>query len=125
LQACSQPWGEHQVLHQQLAAAVEQVGQRATAHRRVEFVGLVDPHPGQRSALARDLVAEAGQPLLVRKQRLSLGNPLVPGYYAMILDARLGYGSRAGYVCCHHLGSFLQLTIGFSTLSVGHGKRWE
>jgi hypothetical protein len=23
------------------------------------------------------------------------------------LDARLGHGSRAGYVCCHHLGSFL------------------
>ena len=55
-------------------------------------------------ALARDLVAEAGQLLLLRKQRRSLGNPLVPRYDAMILDARLRYGGRASYVCCHRLG---------------------
>jgi hypothetical protein len=114
--------GEHQVLHQQLAAAVEQVGQRATAHRRVEFVGLVDPHPGQRSGRSGRRSGSAPS----RAQAASFARqPLAPGYDAMILDARLGYGSRAGYVCCHHLGSFLQLSIGFSTLSVGHGKRWE
>jgi hypothetical protein len=51
----------------------------------------------------------------VRKQRLSLGNPLVSRYDTMILDAGLGLGGRAGYVCCHRLGSFLRLSIGFST----------
>ena len=123
---------EHEVLHQQLAAAVEQVGQRAPAHRRVERVGLVDPHPGQRPALARDLVAEAGQLLFVRKQLLTLGNPLVPGYDAMVLGAHLGNRGSAGYVCFHRFCSFLRLSIRFSTLSVGHEhhlapgiERWE
>jgi hypothetical protein len=55
------------VLHQQLMPAIEQVGQRAPAHRRVERVGLLDPHPRQRPPLARDLVAETGQLLLVRE----------------------------------------------------------
>jgi hypothetical protein len=108
------------VLHEQLPTTVEQVGERAPAHWRVERVGLVDPHPGQRPALARDLVAEAGQLLLVRKQRPTLGGPLVPGYDAMVWGAHLGNGGSAGYVCFHRLGSFLRLSIRFSTLSVGH-----
>ncbi len=69
---------EHEVLHQQLAAALEQVGERARALGRVEDVVLLDAHPGQRAALAGDLVAQAGQFLLARQQRLALGDPVVP-----------------------------------------------
>src|SRR5580700_4417319 len=116
---------EHEVLHQQLAVAVEQIGQRAPAHRRVERVGLVDPHAGQRPALACDLVTEAGQLLLARKQRLTLGDPLVPGYDAMVWGAHLGNGGSAGYVCFHRLGSFLRLSIRFSTLiGRSRGSLW-
>ena len=96
-QPCSQPGAEHEVLHQQLAAAVEQVGERAPALGRVEDVVLVDAHPRQRAALAGDLVAQARQFLLARQQRLALGNPFVPGYDAMVFGAHLGIGGRAGY----------------------------
>ena len=44
---------EHEVLHQQLAPAVEQLGERAPALGRVEDVVLGDALPGQRAALAR------------------------------------------------------------------------
>jgi hypothetical protein len=76
--------GEHEVLHHELAAAVEQVGQRARALGRVEDVVLVDAHPRQRAALARDLVAEAGQLLLARQQGLALGEPLLMGNDGMV-----------------------------------------
>ena len=38
---------EHEVLDDELAAAVEQIGQRLLALRRVEQIGLVDLDPGQ------------------------------------------------------------------------------
>jgi hypothetical protein len=87
------------VLYQQLVAAIEQVGQRTPAHRRVEHIGLVDPHSGQRLALARSLVAEAGQLLFARKQFFALGNPLIPGNDAMVLGAHLENCTSAGYLC--------------------------
>ena len=59
-QPCSQPGPEHEVLHQQLAPALEQLGERAPAVGRVEDVVLLDAHPGQRAALAGDLVAAGG-----------------------------------------------------------------
>ena len=74
-QPCSQPGAEHEVLHQQLAPAFEQVGERAPALGRVEDVVLLDAHPRQRAALAGDLVAQARQFLLARQQRLALGDP--------------------------------------------------
>ena len=89
-QPCSHPGAEHEVLHQQLAAAFEQLGERAPALGRVEDVVLVDAHPRQRAALAGDLVAQARQLLFVRQQRLALGNPFVPGYDAMVFGAQPG-----------------------------------
>ena len=73
------PRGEHEVLHQQLPAIFEQLGECAPALGRVENVVLIDAHPRQRAALAGYLVAQARQLLFVRQQRLALGNPFVPG----------------------------------------------
>lgn len=49
----------HEVIDDQLAAAVEQIGEGLTALRRIEHVGLIDLHPRQRAAFARKLVAGA------------------------------------------------------------------
>ena len=84
---------EHEVLDQQLAAAVEQVGERAPAVGRVEDVVLVDTHPRQRAALAGDWSLQARQFLLVREQRLARGNPFVPGYDAMVLGVNLEWAA--------------------------------
>src|SRR6266403_1451604 len=111
------PRGEHEVLHQQLAATSEQFGERAPALGRVENVVLIDAHPRQRAALASDLVAEARQLLFVRQQRLALGNPFVPGYDAMVFGAYLGNPGSADYVRSHRFGSFLRLSIRFLILS--------
>jgi hypothetical protein len=84
--------GEHEVLHQELAAAFEQAGERAPARQRIEGIVLLDAHPRQRAAFPGDLVAQARQLLLARQQRLALGNPLVSGHDAMVHGARLGNG---------------------------------
>ena len=54
------------MLHQQLAAAVEQLGKIAPAMLRLEDIGLVDAHPGQRAALAGNLVTKLRELLLAR-----------------------------------------------------------
>ena len=51
---------EHEVVDEQLAAAVEQLAQRAGTVSPVEAIVLVDVHPGQLAALLRQLVAAAG-----------------------------------------------------------------
>jgi hypothetical protein len=107
------PWGEHEVLHQQLAPPFEQLAERAPTLGRVEDVALVDAHPRQRAALAGDLVAQGRQLLFAREQRLALGNPFVPGYDAMILGARLGDGGSPGYVRRH---CFVLLAWGIRSL---------
>src|SRR3989442_10648333 len=60
-QPCSHPGAEHEVLHQQLMAALEQLGERALALGPVEDVVLLDALPRQRAALAGDLVAQSRQ----------------------------------------------------------------
>jgi hypothetical protein len=39
------------MLHHELVAPVEQIGQRFSPGRAVENIGLVDPDPGERAAL--------------------------------------------------------------------------
>src|SRR3546814_12742666 len=73
---------EHEVLHQQLPAALEQVGKAAPALGCVENVILVDAHPRQRAALAGAPVTQVRQFFFLRQQRLALGKPFVPGDYA-------------------------------------------
>jgi regulator of RNase E activity RraA len=56
------------MLDHQLAAALEEIGQRALAVGRVEDVLLVDAHPRQRAALLGELVAQMRQLFLARQQ---------------------------------------------------------
>lgn len=63
---------EHELLHQQLAAAVEKFGKRARALGRVEDIVLVDAHPGQRAPLGGEPVAQMRQFLFMHQQRLAL-----------------------------------------------------
>jgi hypothetical protein len=50
---------EHEVVDEQLAAPLEQLGQRSGSVCGVEPVGLVDAHPGEGSPLAAQFVAPA------------------------------------------------------------------
>src|SRR3546814_3698741 len=59
---------EHEVLHQQLPAALEQVGKAAPALGCVENVILVDAHPRQRAALAGDPVTQVRQFFFLRQR---------------------------------------------------------
>jgi hypothetical protein len=68
---------EHEVVDQQLGAAVEQLGQGPGAVVGVEAVVLVDRDPGQLPALAGQLVAGPGVGLLALQQRLAGGLPLL------------------------------------------------
>src|SRR5262245_23564785 len=96
------PWGQHEVLDQQLAATVKQFGERARTLRCFEHVILVDPHPWQRAPLAGDLIAQACQFLFVHQQRLALGYPFIPGDDAMtVADTNLGSTGRGGVACFH------------------------
>src|SRR5919198_105306 len=54
---------EHEVVHEQLRALAEQVGQRGFAVLGLEAVVLLDGHPRQRLALPGDRVAAAGRDL--------------------------------------------------------------
>jgi hypothetical protein len=68
---------EHEVVDQQMAAVVEQLGQGRWAVVGVEAVGLVDRDPGQLAALAGQLVADPGVDLLALQQLLAGGLPLL------------------------------------------------
>jgi hypothetical protein len=59
---------EHEVIDQELCAAGEQVRERRRTLLCFEPIILVDAHPGQRLALARQLVAAAGELLLGLEQ---------------------------------------------------------
>ena len=71
---------EHEVLDDELAASVEQVGERPRAVRRVEHVGLVQPDPGQRAALGVEFVAHPGEGLFPGQELLAGREPLIARY---------------------------------------------
>src|SRR5437016_13540914 len=67
------PRAEHEVVRDQLATAVEEVGQRRLALRPLEHVGLVHPHPRHRAPLGAQLVAQPREflfPCQMRPARL-------------------------------------------------------
>src|SRR5438309_4625563 len=68
---------EHEVVDDQLAAAIQQLRQRPRAVVGVEPVFLPNPHPGQLTPLLGDLVAQPCVLLLARKQLLACGKPLL------------------------------------------------
>lgn len=80
---------EHEVLHQQLAPPIEQVGECLRAFGSVEDIVLLDAYPRKRTALAGDLFAQARQLLFARQQRPAFGNPSVSGNDGMVYGGSL------------------------------------
>ena len=65
------------MLDQQLAAALEQIGQGLPAARPVEQIVLVDLDPGQRAPLGAQPVAGQREFLLLGKMGFARGEPLL------------------------------------------------
>ena len=68
---------EHEVVDEQLAATVEERGQRLLAFGSVEDVLLLDRLPGQRLPLSGQVVTRSRELLLLGKQLLARGKPVV------------------------------------------------
>src|SRR5205814_2821128 len=77
--ACLVGRPEHEVVDEQLGAAVEELGEGLRAVLRLEAVVLVDPDPGQLAPLPGQLVAPAGELLLLLQQLVALRLPLLLG----------------------------------------------
>jgi hypothetical protein len=76
---CGRARSHHEVLDEELAAAVEQLGQRHFARGPVEDIGFFNLHPRQRSALFRQPVAKPRELLLLGKQSLPRRGPIRVG----------------------------------------------
>ena len=68
---------EHEVVDEQLTAAVKELRERPRAVVGVEAVLLLDADPRQLASLARQLVAQSRVLLLAGEQLLARGRPLV------------------------------------------------
>src|SRR5262245_15228288 len=75
----------HEVLDEELAPAVEQIGEADLALRRVEDVLLLDPDPRQLATQPVQLVALLREGLLARQELHALLDPLRPGNDSMRL----------------------------------------
>src|SRR5439155_24093495 len=71
------PRAEHEVVYDQLAAAVEEVGQRRLALWPLERIGLVDLHPWHRAPLGAQLIAQPREFLFPCQMRLARLEPFV------------------------------------------------
>src|SRR5919201_3332366 len=69
---------EHEVVDDELRAAVEQLRQRACAVLGVEAFLLLQRHPGELAPLPREFVAEPRVLLPPSEERLARGEPLFP-----------------------------------------------
>lgn len=70
---------EHEVIDDQLAAAIEEIGKRFPAGRRIENIVFLDLHPGQGHALRIDAIAQMRCLLLAGKQLTAGLQPYVSG----------------------------------------------
>src|SRR5271170_5214721 len=80
---------EHEVVHDQLAAAAEQLGQCLRSAGRIEDVVLLHADPGQLAALRAQRVPLARESLLLGQQILARGQPLVSRDYLMLCHDRV------------------------------------
>jgi len=71
------PRTEHEVIDDQLAAPVEQVGEGLLPVRPLEDVALLDPHPGQLAALGAQPIAQPGEFLLLAQELLARSEPVL------------------------------------------------
>jgi hypothetical protein len=97
---------EHEVVDEQLGAAVEELRQGLRAVVGVEAVLLLDPQPRQLAALPGQLVAHPGVLLLALQQLLAGSRPLlathdlVLGHHALLSGCKSsgGWAVRCGVV---------------------------
>jgi hypothetical protein len=68
----------HQVMDDELAAPLEEVGERLPAFRRVEYIRLLDLHPGQRTPFRAQAVTRPHVLLLLDQERRARRQPFVP-----------------------------------------------
>src|SRR5690606_12324954 len=90
----------HEVVDDQLAVAAEQLGERLAAVGAVELIGLVDPDPGQRTALGAELVALAGEGLFPQQVLAARAQPFFPRYHAGLLQFDVAGHGAISFVCC-------------------------
>ena len=74
---CLVAWAEHEVVDEQLSAAVEELRQRPRALVGLQAVLLLEWDPGQLAALACELVAHPGVFLLALEQLLASRLPFL------------------------------------------------
>src|SRR5579862_551563 len=86
---------EHEVVHDQLAAAFEHIGERFLSVYAFEYIFLFNLFPWHLAPLAAEVVAQAREFLLFGKQLLACGKPLRRWH-----DFRCGLLDR----CCRHDG---------------------
>src|SRR6267143_1189397 len=72
---------EHEEIHDELAAGLEEIGQGLLATEGIEDIILFDPDPGQFPALAGEFVAQARELLLLAQQPLASSEPLLARHY--------------------------------------------
>src|SRR6266511_4854098 len=82
-------WSEHEMHDDQLAASIEEVGERLLAVRPVEAIPLLHPDPGQLAALPAQLIAQPGEGLLLAQVLLARREPLVSRHDAVGLHLAL------------------------------------
>ena len=70
---------KHEMVHDELALPIEELGERLLAARRVENVRLVHLDPRQLATLGAQLVACPGEFLLLGEKRLALSGPFALG----------------------------------------------
>src|SRR5438105_1719684 len=89
---------EHEMLDDQLAAAVEQVGERLLALRTIEHIGLFDLDPWQVAPLRAQLVAQTGEFLFLGQMRLARGQPLLSRDNPMVHHRSISFTSGGGFL---------------------------
>lgn len=79
---------EHEVVHNELAAAAEKIGPRYFALGRIKFITLLDLFPRQGAALAAQFIAQAGELFLFFQELAARGQPILYGKRRLLVLLR-------------------------------------
>ena len=75
------------MVHDELAAAVEKIGQRYLAVGRIKFIALLYLFPGQSAALAAQFIAQAGELFLFGQELAAGGKPFLMRNDVWVFDS--------------------------------------
>ncbi len=89
------PRTKHEVVHDQLASAVKEVGERLLTVRSIEDILFLHPLPGQFAALPAQFISLFVELLLFLEQLFSTRNPFFWRNYFVLLNP------CAGELCSH------------------------